>query len=134
MRKSRLVLVIAMLSVGAVLMAVEPHTDEEAMSLWIQAKCNLSEKDISFTWNSEGFIVAYGRSPSVNCTYKILYKTDLAEGIVEYWVLQERYYCNMFYIVYVDIDGGRIDELSCFTVLPDSESPSGYFDNTVYRF
>ena len=133
MRTCRLVLVLVMMSFTAVLIAVEPYADEEAMSVWIQAKCNLSEKEISFSWNSEGFIVAYGRSPAVSCVYKILYKRDLAEGTVEYTILQERPNFNRFYIVKVNLDEGEITEYSCMTDSPDSDSPSGDFKTTVYR-
>jgi hypothetical protein len=121
-----------MMSFAAVLMAVEPYADEEAMSVWIQAKCNLSEKEISFSWNSEGFIVAYGRSPAVSCVYKILLKRDLEQGIVEYTILQENQLFNKFYIVKVDLDKGRITEASCIANPPDSNSPSGDFKTTVY--
>ena len=135
MRARKIALVIALVSLAVALMAVEPYTDEEALGLWIQVKCTLSEKDVGFSWNDEGFIAAYGRSPAVNCVYKNLDRCSLEEGIVEYTILQDNPRRNMFYLVKVDFSKRSIGELSCMTHQPDQEGPSGYFPPIiVYTF
>jgi len=134
MRFRTIVLMVALVSVAALAMAFEPSVDEPPLSLWIQAKCKVLPSDVAFSWNPEGFIVAYGRTPTVSCAYTILDRHARDNGAVDYTLVAKSNYCNRFFIVTINEAEGCIHEMCCMTVRPDSTAPSGDFAETWYVF
>ena len=133
MRMRNLVVIAMLLSLTAWVMAVEPAIDEEPLRLWLQAKCQVDQGDITFSWNDVGFILAYGKDPVRKCPFKILARVKYDDGTVMYEVLQELSTNNRFYIVYIDVRRNTIHELACWTFKPGSAIPSGDFEETVYK-
>ena len=134
MKIRTIVLMVALVSLATLATAFEPVVDEPPLSRWIQSRCKVRATDVTFSWNTDGFIVAYGRSPTVSCSYKVLYKTALSDQAVQYTLVGESDYCNRFYIVTIDQAGGYIHEMWCLTAQPDSLTPSGDFLETRYVF